>query len=136
LHPLTAFSSLNFLGGHDRVANAVYEGHIQLGAGHDGVIIDLSHQPGYTDAQDVLVCLHRSAPIKSDPIAALIQDANERSVIQRALITASQTQEGRDALAKFWGQVKGLATITEDAYDNLMDAAKGMALTENEILKQ
>jgi ABC-type phosphate/phosphonate transport system substrate-binding protein len=135
LHPLTAFSSVNFLGGHDKVAIAVYEGCIQLGAGHDGVITDLARQPGYADAQDVLVRLHKSAPIKSDPIAVLIRNANERGLVQRALIVASQTTEGRDALARFWGQVKGLAAVTEDAYDNLMAAANGLALTESEILE-
>jgi phosphonate transport system substrate-binding protein len=123
------------LGGHDKVAIAVYERHVQLGAGHDGVIIDLSHQSGYSDAQDVLMRIHRSAPIKSDPIAALIHDTSERELVQQALIAASQTKEGLDALARFWGHVKGLAPIIDNAYDNLMVAAKGLALTESEILK-
>ena len=83
----------------------------------------------------MLIRLHKSAPIKSDPIAALIQDKNGRDHVQWALIAASETTEGRDAHARFWGQVKGLAPITADASDNLIVAAKRLALTESEILK-
>lgn len=46
LHPLSAFSRVEHLGGHDLVAKAVYEGRIDLGAGHDGVIVDLAAQCG------------------------------------------------------------------------------------------
>jgi ABC-type phosphate/phosphonate transport system substrate-binding protein len=52
IHPLTAFSRVEFLGGHDSVARAVYEGRVDLGAGHDGVIADLSNQSGYGDAKE------------------------------------------------------------------------------------
>jgi ABC-type phosphate/phosphonate transport system substrate-binding protein len=53
----TSFASVQFLGGHDLVAGAVYEGRFDVGAGHDGVIDDLANQPGCGDARDVLVRL-------------------------------------------------------------------------------
>lgn len=53
-HLLWFAASLNFLGGHPQVAKAVYAGTIDVGAGHDGVIVDLATQPGYSDAAQKL----------------------------------------------------------------------------------
>jgi phosphonate transport system substrate-binding protein len=57
LHPFTAFSRIEFVGGHELVAKAVYEGRLDAGAGHDGVIADLSNQYGYGDSAEKLVTL-------------------------------------------------------------------------------
>ena len=44
IHAFCDFKTVQFLGGHDLVAKAVYNQQVALGAGHDGVIIDLSKQ--------------------------------------------------------------------------------------------
>ena len=46
VHPLLGFERVQFLKGHEIVARAVYEGKVDVGAGHDGVIIDLANQRG------------------------------------------------------------------------------------------
>jgi ABC-type phosphate/phosphonate transport system substrate-binding protein len=123
-----------FLGGHDKVARAVYDGRVQLGAGHDGVIADLANQPGYSDANQVLIRLHRSRPIRSDPIATAIGDEAERMRIRDALIAAGSSVEGQAALARFWGGVRGLGIVNEEAFDTLLAALDALALNEADVL--
>jgi phosphonate transport system substrate-binding protein len=134
LHPLSAFASVSFIGGHEKVARAVYEGKVDLGAGHDGAIVDLSNQYGYGDAKECLVQLLRSAPIPSDPVALRSSDPSVKKFVTDALVAASVTPDGKDALAKFWGGVVGLETTTPDAYDVLMAALKGLNLAAGDIL--
>jgi phosphonate transport system substrate-binding protein len=74
IHPFCDFKTVQFLGGHDLVAKAVYNQQVALGAGHDGVIIDLSKQQGFEDAQSKLKSFTRSSPIPSDPVVANIPD--------------------------------------------------------------
>jgi phosphonate transport system substrate-binding protein len=134
LHPLTAFASVAYLGGHDKVARAVYEGKVDLGAGHDGVISDLGNQYGYGDARECLVQLLRSTPIPSDPIALRTQDPKAVKSIADALVAASRLPDGKDALAKFWGGVVGLEVTTPSAYDSLSAALGDFNLSDADLL--
>ncbi len=135
LHPFTGFSRIEFVGGHELVAKAVYEGRLDVGAGHDGVILDLSKQYGYGDAALKIRKLIRSDPIPSDPIAVNVPDANTRKLIQDALVVASGTQDGRQALAVFWGNVQGLSRTTASAYASLETALAELGLTEADLLR-
>ena len=134
-HPLAAFSRVEFLGGHDNVAKAVYAGKVDLGAGHDGVIVDLAAQPGFGDAKDRLQTVLESRPIPSDPIAVFIDNQNERTVLQEALVAAGKTPEGKDALAKFWGNAQGVSRTTPDAYDDLNASVNALALSERDLIR-
>lgn len=134
LHPLTSFSSVAYYGGHEKVARAVYEGKVDVGAGHDGAVIDLSNQYGYGDAKDCLIQILRSAPIPSDPIALRTQDPNLPKLITDALVGASNTADGKDSLAKFWGGVVGLEGTTPSAYDQLSAALTTFGLTDADLL--
>ena len=135
IHPLAGFKRIEFVGGHGLVAKAVYKGEIELGAGHDGVIIDLANQSGYSDAKDKLNPLLRSEPIPSDPIALNVSDVNERQQVQKALVEASKEPAGQDALAQFWGNVQGLEPISHSSYEPLSDAIQSLALTESDCLR-
>ncbi|MBI2825071.1 MAG: PhnD/SsuA/transferrin family substrate-binding protein [Planctomycetia bacterium] len=134
LHPLSAFASVSFAGGHEKVAKAVYEGMVDLGAGHDGAIADLGNQYGYGDADACLVRLLRSAPIPSDPIALRSSDTALRKVVTEALVAAGKTADGKDALGTFWGGVVGLGATTPDAYDALTSALEALNLSAADIL--
>ena len=68
IHPLNCFVHVEFTGGHDKAALAVYQGLLEVGAGHDGVISDLAKKPGFEDATRKLVRLAWSEPIPSDPV--------------------------------------------------------------------
>ena len=52
LNVYSTFNKMQFFGGHNIVAMAVYNGQTDVGAGHDGVIVDLSGQYGYGDAAE------------------------------------------------------------------------------------
>ena len=69
IHPLNGFNRVEFAGGHDTAALAVYEGRLEVGAGHDGAVLGLAGRRGYEDAGDVLVNIDWSDPIPSDPVA-------------------------------------------------------------------
>jgi len=103
VHPFAAFKRIEFVGGHDTVAKAVYEKQIEAGAGHDGVIIDLANQPGYSDANNKLISIHRSAPIPSDPIVLNIADEKVYQQLQLALVKISSVSPAKEALKEFWG---------------------------------
>lgn len=132
-HPLTWFKSTEFFGGHDIIAKAVYNGTVQVGAGHDGVIKDLATQSGSTDAEEILITLLRSRPIPSDPVVINV-DQELREVIQKALIYAGKTQAGKNSLAVFWGMTQGLAATDNTAYESLSLMLKSMSLKQNDIL--
>lgn len=133
IHPLAAFKRVEFLGGHDKVAIAVYDKQIDGGAGHDGVIIDLSQQPGYNDAKDKLITIHRSDPIPSDPIALNILDKNEYMRIQSALVSISNKSPAKEAIADFWGNAQGLKETTYQPYEYLINAVNELGLTLQDI---
>ena len=136
LHPFAGFSRIEFVGGHELVAKAVYEGRLDIGAGHDGVIADLSNQYGYGDAAEKLVTILRSDPIPSDPVAVNVTDAATRKLLQDALVTSGGTPDGRQALAIFWGNVQGLSRTTADAYASLETALTQLGLSETDLLKK
>jgi phosphate/phosphite/phosphonate ABC transporter binding protein len=134
LHPLVAFSSATFFGGHDTVAKAVYDGKVDLGAGHDGAIADLASQYGYGDAGDCLVQLHRSPPIPSDPIALRSSDAKQMALVTQGLLDAAADPEGKESLGRFWGGVVGLAKTTASEYRILEGAVAELGLTADDLL--
>jgi phosphonate transport system substrate-binding protein len=134
LHPFTAFRQVQFAGGHDLAARAVYEGQADLGVGHDGVIADLGNQYGFGDAPRRMSTLIRSAPIPSDPVVVRIVDATERRELQTALVNASATPEGKASLSRFWGLVQGLAPIGADVYRGLNEAMTALRLEEQDLL--
>lgn len=119
VHPFSRLGRTEFLKGHEIIAKAVYDGKVDLGAGHDGVIIDLSNQPGYGDALERLVTLIRSDPIPSDPVAVNLPDDALRSAVQKALVIAGDTEDGKKALIIFWGNTQGLAATDEKPYEEL-----------------
>lgn len=134
IHPFIDFTRVEFLGGHPEVAKAVFGRKIDLGAGHDGVIIDLSHQKGFEDAKAKLKTLWRSPPIPSDPIIVNIPDEAERKAVVAALVRAAGTDDGKQALAEFWGNAKGLEPTSSQRYDVIETAIKELRVRPEELL--
>lgn len=134
VHPLTHFRRTEFLGGHDIVAKAVYDGKTDIGAGHDGVIVDLANQPGYHDAAQKLIQIVRSDPLPSDPVVVRVGSDAERTELQRALVAAGQTPQGKAALEGFWGMAQGLRPIGADKYDILVQTMKALGVVERDLL--
>ena len=135
VHPFAAFTKIEFTGGHDKAAIAVYQRALTAGAGHDGVIIDLSNQPGYEDAKEKLVTIHRSAPIPSDPVAINVGSEKDFEVLQRGLISVSQKSPGKEAMQEFWGNAQGLRDTTYKPYEYLVDAVNELALSQQDIFE-
>lgn len=134
INPFTRFARFEFLRGHEIIAKAVYDGKVDLGAGHDGVIIDLSNQAGYGDGDERLVTLIRSDAIPSDPVAVNIADASLRTAVQKALVNAGRTSDGVDALKIFWGNTQGLSETDEKPYQYLEQVLKELCFTEADLL--
>jgi phosphate/phosphite/phosphonate ABC transporter binding protein len=133
VHPFAAFNKIEFTGGHDKAAKAVYYKQVDAGAGHDGAIIDLANQPGYEDAKEKLVQIHRSAPIPSDPIAVNVPTKKEYVEIQKALVAISQKSPAKEAIAEFWGKAQGLKETTYKPYEYLLRAVNELGLTQGDI---
>jgi ABC-type phosphate/phosphonate transport system substrate-binding protein len=136
LHPFASFQRVEFTGGHELAAKAVYEGRADLGAGHDGVIHDLAQQYRYGDAEDKPVQVARSDMIPSDPVVANIPDAKLREIVQSALMTVGASESGKGALDIFWGKAKGLAGTTSDKYAGLVLALKQLNLSREDLLRE
>lgn len=134
LNPFSRFIRSEFLLGHDIAAKAVYDGRIDIGAGHDGVIADLSNQPGYGDADERLVTLIRSDPIPSDPVVVNLADQALMSAVQQALINAGKTEGGKAALLVFWGKTQGLDLTDEKFYDGLNKVLNELGFVEGDLL--
>lgn len=134
VHPLAGFSRVEFLKGHEVVARAVYEGKVDIGAGHDGVVLDLSNQPGYGDASDVLIQLARSPPIPSDPVVVSVLESGERGMLKSAIVAAGNTEVGIGALKIFWGNTQGLEATTTEFYQSLNDALLALKFEEMDLL--
>jgi ABC-type phosphate/phosphonate transport system substrate-binding protein len=134
VHPLAGFGRIEFLKGHEIVARAVYEGKVDVGAGHDGVLIDLARQPGYGDASEVLIQLARSQPIPSDPVVVSVQNPAERDLLKAAIVAAGGTAIGIAALKIFWGDTQGLEATTSDFYQSLNDALQALKFEEADLL--
>jgi phosphonate transport system substrate-binding protein len=140
LHPLYSFARLEFSGGHDKVAKAVYERRLDAGAGHDGVILDLSTKPGYSHASDRLVRLAWSEPIVSDPIAVHVPDHALRDGVQAALLAVAKPDEqnspGNEAVYGFWGTREGFEAISPDQYAPLLDYLPPLRLSGDDLLRK
>jgi phosphonate transport system substrate-binding protein len=134
IHPFCDFKTVQFLGGHDIVAKAVYNQQVALGAGHDGVIINLSNQKGFEDAQSKLKTLLRSSPIPSDPVVVNVPTEAERVEVTAALIRAGATDEGKQALADFWGDVRGLAATSSQNYEVVQSAVQDLGFRPEDLL--
>jgi phosphonate transport system substrate-binding protein len=132
LHPLTRFRKFQFCGGHDGVVKAVYEGQVDVGAGHDGVIVDLARQPGFPDADKKLVRLDRVF-IHSDPVAVNVE-ANVREKITAALLVIEARPEIKKALDILWGAVVGLGPTRHENYASVETAIDRLAVPEADIL--
>ncbi len=133
IHPFASFTRIEFTGGHDKGALAVYNKRVDAGAGHDGAIIDLANQPGYEDAKDKLIPIHRSAPIPSDPIALLVDDPAEYALLQTALVEVSEKSQAKEAIAAFWGNAQGLKATSYQPYNYLLNAVTKLGLTLEDI---
>jgi ABC-type phosphate/phosphonate transport system substrate-binding protein len=140
VHPMNGFARVEFTGGHDKAAVAVYEGRLEVGAGHDGAIIDLSNRPGYGDAQDVLVPLEWSAPIPSDPVAVNVADQGLREAILGALVAVADPKDskspGNEAVHAFWGTREGFQSVDAEAYSPLLALMQSFALRPDDMLRK
>jgi ABC-type phosphate/phosphonate transport system substrate-binding protein len=138
IHPLNGLSRIDFTGGHDKAAAAVYEGRVEVGAGHDGVIIDLAGKPGYSDAEQVLQRIAWSAPIPSDPVAVHTSDPAVRDQVRDALIRVAKSGDpasaGNKVVKRFWGTDEGFEPIASTAYAGLFDHMKRLSLTANDMI--
>jgi ABC-type phosphate/phosphonate transport system substrate-binding protein len=132
LHPLTRFRRVEFLGGHDRVAEAVYRGGVDIGAGHDGAIVDLARQSGFADAETVMHRLARVI-IHSDPIAVCVPD-DLRAALTASLIETSARDDSREHLDVFWGAVKGLGPTRHENYASIEQAIDDLRISEADVL--
>ncbi|WP_165226245.1 phosphate/phosphite/phosphonate ABC transporter substrate-binding protein [Aquisphaera insulae] len=132
LHPFTRFRMVRYCGGHDGVARAVYSREVDIGAGHDGVIVDLARQPGYADAGQKLARLDRVF-IHSDPVAVNLEP-HLREAITRAMLTIAGREEIKQALDIFWGAVVGLGPIRHENYNSVATAIDRLGIPEADIL--
>jgi ABC-type phosphate/phosphonate transport system substrate-binding protein len=138
IHPLSAFKQVEFTGGHKEAALAVYKGKLEVGAGHDGVIVDLASE--FKDATKVLKTIEGgwSEDIPSDPVVMNAPDA-ERERIFKALVKVAAPNkpdsEGNAAVESFWGTKQGFETILPDAYDVLFKSMKLLNLEQKDLMK-
>jgi phosphonate transport system substrate-binding protein len=140
IHPLNGLSRVEFTGGHDKAAAAVYEGRLEVGVGHDGVIFDLAHKPGYSDAESVLQRIVWSNPIPSDPVAIHTPDRAVRDEVCNALLRVAApdqpTSAGNQVVKRFWGTDEGFETIAANAYDGLLEVMERLKLREGDMLRK
>ena len=132
LHPFTRFQVVRYCGGHDGVAKAVYSREVDVGAGHDGVVVDLARQPGFADAEQKLLRLDRVF-IHSDPVAINV-DPSLRDPITQALLAISTRDSIKKALDIFWGAVVGLGPTRHENYSSVEKAIDRLAIPEGDIL--
>ena len=133
IHPFTAFHSATFVGGHDSVAAAVYRGEFDVGAGHDGVILDLSRQYGFGDAKDQLSRIARIS-ILSDPVAVNLPDKTLMEPLRGAFAKAVAMPAGLAALQAFWGGALGLGAPPDNAFASLLQAVNALGLREADMM--
>ena len=139
LHPMNAFSRLEFAGGHDLVAKAVYEGRVDAGAGHDGVIIDLATKLGYSNAAERLVRIEWSEDIPSDPVVVNVPDATLKAAVLNALLAIAKPNDPASPanvlIGKFWGTTEGLAAIDADEYRVLLPYMEHLSIRPEDVLQ-
>lgn len=140
IHPLHTFSTVTFAGGHDKVAEAVYKGLVDAGAGHDGVIIDLASRPGYSNAAERLTRIGWTPDIPSDPVVFRSSNAELQTAVVASLCAIAPTNDasaaGNLAIKAFWGTTEGLEPIAPDAYAVLLSNAKDLGLRPDDMLKK
>ena len=134
IHPFLFFKSILFAGGHDKAAEAVYEGKADVGAGHDGVIKILADtQP---DATEKLIQLGREN-IHSDPVVVhtgILPDPVTLESIQSACEMVAKTEVGKETLDLFWGWVKDLSRTEHGNYASIEKALTRLGLTASDML--
>jgi ABC-type phosphate/phosphonate transport system substrate-binding protein len=137
IHPLNGLSRVEFTGGHDKAAAAVYEGRLEVGAGHDGAISGLAGKPGYSDANEVLVQIAKSDPILSDPVAVHTRDSAVRDEIRKALLEVAkpgeQTSKGNQIVKRFWDTEEGFEAVAPEAYNSLRKIMSELALSDEHM---
>lgn len=134
IHPFLYFARTEFFGGHDRAAEAVYDGRADIGAGHDGVITILAQTR--PDAADKLVRLGRE-DIHSDPVVVhtgVLPEPITLESIQEACVKVAKTPEVQAALDLFWGWVKDLSPTRHENYASIEAALAGLHLDEADML--
>jgi phosphonate transport system substrate-binding protein len=140
IHPLNGLSRVEFTGGHDKAAAAVYEGRLEVGVGHDGVIFDLAGKPGYKDAETILQRIVWSSSIPSDPVAIHTADAAVREEVRNALIRVATpgqpNSDGNKVVKRFWGTDEGFEPIAASAYDSLLELMERLKLREDDMLRK
>jgi phosphate/phosphite/phosphonate ABC transporter binding protein len=140
VHPLNGLRRVEFAGGHDTAAKAVFNGQLDVGAGHDGVISDLKSKPGFEDADKKLVRIAWSDPIPSDPVAVSIPDSAVRKKVADALVAIAKpgkpTSPGNKAVLNFWGTTEGFEPISPDAYAPLLRLMYPLGLRPNDLLRK
>jgi len=115
--PLKDLSRVEFTGGHDTAAMAVYKRRFEVGAGHDGVIVDLASKAGTGNAAQVLVRIDGgwSDPIPSDPVAIHASDDGVQEQVTQALLEIAKpndgNSEGNQAILRFWATKEGFDKI-------------------------
>jgi phosphate/phosphite/phosphonate ABC transporter binding protein len=143
IHPLNGFSRVEFTGGHDFAARAVYQSKVDIGAGHDGVIVNLAATPGFSDAAEVLRTVQWSEDIPSDPVAVHVAATADAKKIAKqvadALIKVANPDDGDGsvgnlAVKAFWGTTKGFQTISPDAYNGLLRVMYPIGLRPADML--
>jgi phosphonate transport system substrate-binding protein len=138
IHPLSAFKRVEFTGGHREAALALYMGELEVGAGHDGVIVDLASE--FKDATKVLKTIEGgwSEDIPSDPVVMNAPDATRERIFQALVKVAAPNKpdsEGNAAVESFWGTKQGFETIVPDAYDVLFKSMKLLNLEQKDLMK-
>jgi ABC-type phosphate/phosphonate transport system substrate-binding protein len=132
LHPLTRFRRMEFLGGHDGVAQAVFRGEVDIGAGHDGVIVDLARQSGFAGADKQMIQLARR-DIHSDPVATGVSP-ELRHLLTDSLLAIGARDEVKKQLDIFWGAVRGLGPTDHKNYASIEAAINSLGISEADIL--
>jgi ABC-type phosphate/phosphonate transport system substrate-binding protein len=133
IHPLTRFRRIEFFGGHELVAKAVYDGHADVGAGHDGVLVDLARREGFEDAAKVTRRIGRR-DIHSDPVALILDDDALRAEIEKALLVIEKLPAVKTALDVFWGAVFGLGPTRHENYKSIEDSIDSLGIAESDVL--
>jgi phosphonate transport system substrate-binding protein len=134
-HRLFSASSLCFLGGHDVIARAVYDGKVDVGAGHDGVLITLGQTYGYGDADDRILRLAWTDPIPSDPVVVNIPDQPDQDAVKAAILKIGQDKNViAHSISIFWGGSSGLIATAPTAYDSLDSTLADLCLTQQDLM--
>lgn len=133
INPLTRFRRVEFFGGHDLVARAVYHGRADVGAGHDGAIVDLARREGFEDAERVMRRIGRR-DIHSDPVALIVRSDALRRQLEEALLAVEKMRTVKSALDVFWGAVCGLAPTRHEKYKSIEDSIDSLGISEEDVL--